>query len=146
MEVFFTKLTESACVPTRAHYGDAGADLYSDEDAALQPDQRMAIRTGIAIAIPHGYAGLILPRSGLALKWGISVVNSPGLIDSGYRGEVKVLLINHGYESVRFTRGSRIAQIVFVRVESPAFQQAETLPDSARGDGGFGSTGVQAWR
>jgi len=129
-------------MPTVAHTGDAGYDLYAIEALTLEPGARAAVRTGIAIEVSHGHAALVLPRSGTAAKHGISVVNAPGLIDSGYRGEVRVLLLNTDRdESFAIAPGDRIAQLVLVRVETPPVEEVESLTDSERGEGGFGSSG-----
>ena len=136
------KLHANAVVPTRAHPGDAGLDLYSTEDAHLGPGERWSVGTGIAVEIPEGHAGLVLPRSGLAREHGIALVNSPGLIDAGYRGEVRVLLLNTDpAETVRIEAGrpDRPAPDHPDRVAEPV--QVAELGDSARGEGGFGSTG-----
>ena len=131
--------------PKYAHDSDAGADLVSAEDAVLKPGQRLAIATGLHVAIPMGYVGLVHPRSGLALKHGISMVNTPGTIDAGYRGEIKVILINHDSETeFKISRGDRIAQLVIQKVEKANFVQVENLEQSDRGSGGFGSTGVSS--
>jgi dUTP pyrophosphatase len=136
------RLDARARLPTRAYPGDAGLDLYALEDGVLEPGERASIRTGVAVEIPDGQAGLVLPRSGLAAKHGIALVNAPGLIDAGYRGEVRVLLLNTD-RSGRFTlaAGDRIAQLVLVRVETPAVVEVEELALSERGAGGFGSSG-----
>ena len=136
------RLDARARLPTRAYPGDAGLDLYALEDAALDPGKRASVRTGIAVEIPEGEAGLVLPRSGLAARHGIALVNAPGLIDSGYRGEVVVLLLNTD-RSVRFelAAGDRIAQLVLVRVQAPEVVEVEELAMSERGAGGFGSSG-----
>ena len=140
-----TKLHESAVIPSYAHLTDAGADLVSVEDVVLQPGQRMLISTGIAIAIPRGFVGLVHPRSGLAVKNGVALVNSPGTIDSGYRGEIKVCLINlDPSEAVTLPARSRIAQLLIQRVEHANFVEVEELGDSDRGTGGFGSTGISS--
>ena len=136
------RLDERARLPTRAHDGDAGLDLHALEDAVLSPGARASVPTGIAVEIPPGQAGLVLPRSGLAARHGISVVNAPGLIDSGYRGEVRVLLLNTDREQpFQVTAGDRIAQLVLVSVELPELIEVESLSDSQRGTGGFGSSG-----
>lgn len=127
--------------PSQAHEGDAGLDLAARHDVVLAPGERAAVPTGIAVAIPSGYAGLVLPRSGHARRSGVGLVNSPGLIDSGYRGEVEILLINHGQEPVKFHRGDRIAQLVIVEVPRVTWTETDALPESSRGDRGFGSTG-----
>lgn len=127
----------------RAHPEDAGADLYAAEDVVLEPGQRALVRTGVAIALPVGTVGLIHPRSGLAAKHGLSIVNTPGTIDAGYRGELKVCLINTDRsESIRITRGMRIAQLVVQRVELVEFIEVDQLDNTARGMGGYGSTGT----
>lgn len=130
-------------LPHRAHPEDAGADLYSAEDVTLQPGERALIGTGIAIALPVGTVGLIHPRSGLAAKHGLSIVNTPGTIDAGYRGELKVCLINTDRsEPIVITRGMRIAQLVVQRVELASFQEVDELDETVRGAGGYGSTGT----
>lgn len=134
-------LHASARLPRRAHPGDAGADLFSVEEAIIPPGERRDVGTGIALAIPFGYAGFVQPRSGLAFKCGIMVVNSPGLIDAGYRGEVRVSLYNSGQEPFVVRVGERIAQLVVQRVEEPAFLEADELPETVRSSGGFGSSG-----
>lgn len=138
-------LNDDNPIPSYANYGDAGMDLYSTIDIELKPLQRMLVPTGIAMAIPFGYAGFIHPRSGLAHKLGISVVNAPGTIDAGYRGEIKVNLINLNMDtSVLLERGTRIAQIVFQKVEKVWFTEGGELPDSYRGQSGHGSTGLRS--
>ena len=142
MIVRFRRLSDSARPPTRAHVGDAGYDLHAAEAAALGPGERASVGTGIAVAIPEGHAGLVLPRSGLAARHGISVVNAPGLIDAGYRGELRVLLLNTDRErSFEVVAGDRIAQLLVVRVEGPQLEEAPELDETGRGGGGFGSTG-----
>lgn len=129
-------------LPVRAHAGDAGLDLASCESVDLLPGARAAVATGWAVAIPPGMAGLVVPRSGNALRHGLTVANAPGLIDSGYRGELKVILVNLGDQSVRVDEGDRIAQLVVTPVASGAAIQVDALPASdGRGEGGFGSTG-----
>ena len=129
-------------LPAYAHPGDAGADLVAGVDVDLAPGERALVPTGIAIALPEGYVALIHPRSGLAAKHGLSIVNTPGTVDAGYRGEIKVLLINHDpAEEIVLRRGDRIAQLVVQRYERAAFVAVDTLPDSVRGGGGYGSTG-----
>lgn len=143
--VAIKKLHPDAVVPSYAHDGDAGADLTSVESVSLQPGERALVATGIAVAIPHGYVGLVHPRSGLAFKQGLSLVNSPGTIDAGYRGEVKVCVINlDPQESIDLPSGTRIAQLVIQKVELVAFEVQSELADTVRGTGGFGSTGIQA--
>ena len=136
------RLDPGVPLPARAHPGDAGLDLHSAEDVTLKPGERASIATGVAVAIPDGYAGFVVPRSGLAAKHGIGVVNAPGLIDSGYRGEVRVLLVNlDPTEAVELRRGERIAQLVIQQVVEATLREVAELPSSARGEGGFGSTG-----
>ena len=142
MTLRIARLDERARLPTRAHDGDAGLDLYALEDAVLAPGERASVATGIAVEIPPGQAGLVLPRSGLAARHGISVVNAPGLIDAAYRGEVRVLLLNTDREhAFEITAGARIAQLVVVRIELAAPVEVEALGETERGAGGFGSTG-----
>lgn len=142
MELKVQLLSDSATLPTRAHEGDAGLDLYAAEAAHIGPGERWQVATGIAVEIPEGHAGLVLPRSGLARRHGISLVNAPGLIDAGYRGEVKVLLLNNDpAEIFRVEPGDRIAQLVVSPVALADPVQAEGLSESDRGEGGFGSTG-----
>ena len=129
-------------LPAYAHSGDAGADLVAAEETELAPGARAAVRTGVAVAIPEGYVGLVHPRSGLAARLGVTVLNAPGTVDAGYRGEILVILINHDHSStVKISRGDRIAQLVVQRVERAAFQVVDELDDTARGAGGHGSTG-----
>jgi dUTP pyrophosphatase len=142
MQVNFVRLDPELETPTRSHIGDAAIDLQSRIDISLDPGERAAVPTGIAVAIPDGFAGLVLPRSGHALRDGIGVVNGPGLIDSGYRGEVTVLLINHGAETVVFARGDRVAQLAVVPVTEVEWTEVEHLDVTVRGAGGFGSSGV----
>ncbi len=130
-------------LPSYAHPGDAGLDLYSAEDRTLAPHQRALIGTGIAVAIPDGYAGFVQPRSGLALKRGLSFVNTPGLIDAHYRGEIKLIAINLDPSTpVTITRGEKVAQLVLQRVERAELVESDDLDETPRGTGGFGSTGV----
>lgn len=142
LELLVRRLDSGVALPSRAHPGDAGLDLCASEDVNLKPGQRATVGTGIAIALPDGYAGFVLPRSGLASKHGVALVNAPGLIDSGYRGEVKIIMINlDPDEPVHVRRGDRIAQLVVQRVPYVDVREVDALPDSARADGGFGSTG-----
>lgn len=142
VDVPISRLDPGIPLPEYAHPGDAGADLFSTIDLRIGPGERQLVPTGISIALPEGYAAFVHPRSGLAARHGLSVVNTPGTIDSGYRGEIKVLLINHDlHEPVDLNRGDRIAQLVIQRVELAQFAEVEALPDSVRGDGGYGSTG-----
>lgn len=142
MELRITKLQEGAVLPTRAHEGDAGLDLYACEAAHIGPGERWSVGTGVALEIPDAHAGLVLPRSGIAREHGITLVNSPGLIDSGYRGEVRVLLLNTDpAETFRVEAGDRIAQLLVTPVAIADPVEVAELSGSARGDGGFGSTG-----
>ncbi len=141
MRIEVQLLDPRARLPVRVHEGDAGADLVAIEETVIPPGQRRDVGTGLAIAVPAGYAGFVQPRSGLAFKHGIMVVNSPGLIDSGYRGEIRVSLYNSGSVPFVVGVGERIAQMVVQRVEDPAFVEVADLPASPRGKGGFGSTG-----
>jgi dUTP pyrophosphatase len=136
------RLHEGAVLPSRAYAGDAGLDLPAAEQLDLAPGTRATIGTGLAIALPAGIAGLVVPRSGLASKHGIGVLNAPGLIDSGYRGEVRVILHNHGSETFRVEPGMRIAQLVLVAVEDVTLVEVDELPSSERGEGGHGSSGL----
>lgn len=141
--VLVQKLNPTATLPGYAHPGDAGADLTTVESFTLAPGQRRLVSTGLAIALPAGLAAFVHPRSGLAAKHGITVVNAPGTIDAGYRGEIKVILANTDLvNSVTFKAGDRIAQLVIQPVVTAAFVEAERLPGAARGEGGFGSTGA----
>jgi dUTP pyrophosphatase len=138
----FKRLSDAAQAPTRAHDGDAGYDLRAVEAATIGPGERASVGTGIAVAIPDGHAGLVLPRSGLAARHGIALVNAPGLIDSGYRGEVRVLLLNTDREQpFEVSPGDRVAQLVLVAFAGPEAEEADELDATVRGDGGFGSTG-----
>jgi len=141
VDIAAVRLDRGVPLPAYAKPGDAGLDLRASEAATLESGGRRLVPTGVAVAIPEGYAGLVLPRSGLALQQGVTVLNAPGLIDSGYRGELKVLLVNHGIEAVAIARGERIAQLVIQPVTQARLVEVDQLPDSARGDGGFGSTG-----
>jgi len=142
VDVAAVRLDRELPLPAYARPGDAGLDLRTSESVKLEPGERRLVPTGLAIAIPEGHAGLVLPRSGLAMQKGVTVLNAPGLIDSGYRGELKVLLINHGPAVVAIERGERIAQLVIQAVARAKLVEVERLPDSARGEGGFGSTGA----
>jgi dUTP pyrophosphatase len=141
-EVLITRLDDGVPLPSYAHPGDAGADLVTTHDLTLKPGERRLASTGIAIALQDGYAAFVHPRSGLAARHGLSIVNAPGTVDAGYRGEIKVCLVNlDPSEPVTLHRGDRIAQLVIQRVEKARFVAVERLPGSARGDGGYGSTG-----
>jgi len=144
-DVLIRRLDPGVPLPGYAHLGDAGADLVAATDVELAPGQRAIVPTGLAIALPAGYAGFVHPRSGLAARHGVTIVNAPGTVDAGYRGEIKVTMLNtDAARTVRFLRGDRIAQLVIQRVEHARFHEVEVLPGSARGDGGFGSTGGHA--
>ena len=145
VEILIKRLDPGLPLPARAHPGDAGTDLFAAQDVELAPGQRAIIPTGVAIALPDGYAAFVHPRSGLAARHGITLVNAPGTVDAGYRGEIRVTLLNTDTERpVRLQRGDRIAQLVVQRVAYPVFHEVETLPGSARGQDGFGSTGGHA--
>ena len=142
VQVLITRLDPELPLPRYAKGGDAGADIVSRIDITLAPGERALVPTGIAIALPDGYVALVHPRSGLAIKHGVTMVNAPGTVDAGYRGELQIILINHDKnESVSFKRGDRIAQLVIQKVERAEFVEVTDLPGSGRGTGGFGSTG-----
>jgi dUTP pyrophosphatase len=142
VEVLIQRLDAELPPPSYAHPGDAGADLYAAEDVELAPGERAVVGTGVAIALPDGYAAFVHPRSGLAARHGVTLVNAPGTVDAGYRGEIRVTLINtDAKEPFRLRRGDRVAQLVIQRVERAAFYEVERLPGSVRGANGFGSTG-----
>ena len=145
LPVAVLRLDPDLPLPSYAHPGDAGADLVTAIDITLAPGERGVVPTGIAIALPEGYVALVHPRSGLAARHGLSLVNTPGTIDAGYRGEIKILLINHDPEEpVTLRRGDRVAQVVFQRFERAIFTEVDALPESVRGVGGYGSTGVES--
>jgi dUTP pyrophosphatase len=142
VEVLVRRLDPGLPLPERSHPGDAGVDLRTTTDVELGPGERVTVATGIAIALPDGYAAFVQPRSGLAARHGVTLVNAPGTVDAGYRGEIRVTLLNTDKDSkVRFRRGDRIAQLVIQRVERPVFFEVTALPGSTRGEGGHGSTG-----
>ncbi|MEU4405312.1 dUTP diphosphatase [Streptosporangium sp. NPDC023963] len=142
VEVLIHRLDADLPPPSYAHPGDAGADLHAAEDVELLPGERAVVGTGLAIALPDGYAAFVHPRSGLAVRHGVTLVNAPGTVDAGYRGEIKVTLINTDTKNaVRLRRGDRVAQLVVQKVEKAVFHEVDRLPGSARGAGGFGSTG-----
>lgn len=142
VEILVQRLDAELPLPSYSHPGDAGADLVTAVDVELAPGERAVVPTGIAIALPEGYAAFVHPRSGLAARYGVSLVNTPGTIDAGYRGEIMAVLVNHDRKDpVRFVRGDRIAQLVVQRVEQAVFTEVAGLPGSARGGGGHGSTG-----
>jgi len=145
VQVLLTRLDPDVPLPGYARPGDAGADLVTTSDAVIEPGERVVLGTGVAIALPPGYAGFVHPRSGLAARAGLSVVNTPGTIDAGYRGEIRVCLINHDpREPIRLSRGDRIAQLIVQRVETAEFVEVAELGESERGAGGYGSTGGHA--
>jgi dUTP pyrophosphatase len=142
VEILIRRLDADVPVPSYAHPGDAGADLTTTVDVRLGPGERAMVPTGVSIAMPDGYAAFVHPRSGLAARCGVSIVNAPGTVDAGYRGEIKVMLVNlDPAEPVSLRRGDRIAQLVVQQVERARFVEVERLPGSDRGDGGYGSTG-----
>jgi dUTP pyrophosphatase len=142
LEILISRLDAEVPLPSYAHPGDAGADLTTTVDVRLEPGERALVPTGIGIAQPEGYVALVHPRSGLAARFGVSIVNAPGTVDAGYRGEIKVMLINlDPREPVTLVRGDRIAQLVIQRVEHARFVEVDSLPGSVRGEGGYGSTG-----
>jgi dUTP pyrophosphatase len=142
VDVRIRRLDPGVPIPAYAHHGDAGADLVTTSDVTIEPGERAVVGTGIAIALPEGHAAFVHPRSGLALRAGLSVVNTPGTIDAGYRGEIKLVLINHDLrEPITLTRGDRVAQLVVQRVEHAAFREVDDLDATARAKGGYGSTG-----
>ncbi|EIE99619.1 dUTP diphosphatase [Saccharomonospora glauca] len=145
MQVLISRLDPDVALPSYAHPGDAGADLVTTSDVRIAPGERVVVGTGIAIALPAGYAGFVHPRSGLAARTGLSIVNAPGTIDSGYRGEIRVCLVNLDSEKpIVLRRGDRIAQLVVQRVERADFVEVEQLDETVRGAGGYGSTGGHA--
>lgn len=143
MRLAIRRLDPDLPLPGYAHVGDAGMDLYASEDVTLEPHQRALVPTGIAVAIPEGYAGFVQPRSGLAIKQGLSLVNAPGLIDSHYRGEIKVIAVNlDAQTSISIRRGDKIAQFVIQAVVRADLDEVSQLDETIRGEGGFGSTGI----
>jgi dUTP pyrophosphatase len=145
VDVLIKRLDPGLPLPARSHPGDAGVDLMAAADVDLAPGARAVVPTGVAIALPDGYAAFVHPRSGLAARHGVTIVNAPGTVDAGYRGEIRVTLLNTDpAQAVSFSRGDRIAQLVIQRVASPVFHEVDSLPGSARGENGFGSTGGYA--
>jgi dUTP pyrophosphatase len=145
LKVLVSRVDPDAPLPSYAQPFDAGADLTTRVDVVLQPGERAILPTGIAIALPEGYAAFVHPRSGLAARCGVALVNAPGTIDAGYRGEIKVIIVNLDPTTpVTLQRGDRVAQLVIQRVETASFHEVDALPSSSRGDGGFGSTGGHA--
>ena len=143
LQIPIKKLSRNVSIPEYAYPGDAGMDMRSTVSLTLKPFERALVPTGLAIALPEGYAGFVLPRSGLAIKHGISIVNAPGLIDSNYRGELKVALVNTDpTESFDIREGDRIAQLLIMPVPAVSFVQTDALSETVRGEGGFGSSGI----
>jgi len=141
-QILITRLDESIPLPVYAKGGDAGADIVSRIDITLNPGERALVPTGISIALPDGYAAFVHPRSGLAIKHGVTMVNAPGTVDAGFRGELQCIMINHDpHQPITFNKGDRIAQLVIQKVERAEFVEVRDLPGSGRGTGGFGSTG-----
>ncbi len=143
IHVKIKKMSPGAKIPKLEHAGDAGFDLYANEDVTLRPLGRALVGTGIAIALPHGYEAQVRPKSGLALGHGITMLNTPGTIDAGYRGEIKAIVINLGEKEYRIEKGMKICQLVFNKIELPRFEEVDGLDTTARGHGGFGSTGLK---
>jgi len=143
IEVQIQKLCDDAIIPKYAHEGDAGVDLYSTVDHELKPGERFLIPTGLKMAIPRGYEGQVRPKSGLALKSGITVLNTPGTVDAPYRGEVGVIVINHDKNAYQIRKGEKIAQMIFNEIKYADFKVVDSLDQTTRGDGGFGSTGLK---
>lgn len=141
LKIKVKKTKESAIVPSYAHSGDAGVDLYSTEDYVLKHGERVLVSTGLKIAVPVGYEAQLRPKSGLALKEGLSIVNTPGTIDAPYRGEVGVICINLGQKDIKIEKGKKVAQMVLNKIEEAVFEEVEELDSTTRGEGGFGSTG-----
>ena len=142
VDILITRLDQDVPVPSYSHPGDAGADLVAADDVVLAPGERALVHTGVAVALPDGFVGLVHPRSGLAARLGVTVLNAPGTVDAGYRGEILVNLINHDRAAtVKISRGDRIAQLLVQRVERAVFSAVDELPDTVRGAGGHGSTG-----
>jgi dUTP pyrophosphatase len=142
MRIPLKRLDSDLPTPAHAHSGDAGVDLFAREAVDLAPGGFATIPTGVAVAIPDGFVGLVAPRSGLAARHGLSIVNAPGVVDSGYRGEIRVILVNHGDAAIGLQRGDRIAQLVVVPVVAQEMVEVDELPESTRGERGFGSTGT----
>jgi len=142
VQVLITRLDDSIPLPAYGRPGDAGADICTRVDVTIEPGERALVPTGLSIALPQGFAAFVHPRSGLAIKHGVSMVNAPGTVDAAYRGELQIILINHDLrEAISFVKGDRIAQLVIQRVENATFVEVDSLPGTERGAGGFGSTG-----
>jgi len=142
MELKVKKLCEEAKIPQYAHEGDSGMDLYSVEEATLEPGETKTVKTGLQISIPKGFEAQVRPKSGLASKFGVTVLNTPGTVDSGYRGEIMVILANLGKEAYKVEKGKKIAQVVIAKVEEADIKVVESLDETTRNKGGFGSTGL----
>jgi len=143
VKVRIQRIDSNARMPEMAHPGDSGFDLFASETVSLKPGERKLVPTGIKVSLPAGFEAQVRPKSGLALKHGISVLNTPGTIDSGYRGEIKVILVNLGEQEYKVEKGKKIAQIVFARVECPEIVEVSELDETKRNEGGFGSTGLE---
>lgn len=143
LKIALQKVSGNAKMPSYAHPGDSGMDLYSSEDIVLKPGERKLVKTGIKIAVPEGFEAQVRPKSGIAVKNGVTVLNTPGTIDSGYRGEVQVILVNLGKEAFKVEKGKKIAQLVIAKVEQAEIEEVEKLDDTSRNTGGFGSTGLE---
>ena len=143
MQVKVKKITNDAKIPKIEHEGDAGFDIYSNEETTILPMERKLIGTGISISVPKGFEAQVRPKSGLAINHGLTLLNTPGTIDAGYRGEVKVIIMNLGKEEYKIEKGKKIAQVVFNKIEEPELIEVEELDESQRGEGGFGSTGLE---
>jgi len=142
VQVLITRLDDSIPLPAYGRPGDAGADICTRIDVTIEPGERALVPTGLSIALPQGFAAFVHPRSGLSIKHGVSMVNTPGTVDAAYRGELQIILINHDLrEAISFVKGDRIAQLVIQRVEHATFVEVDSLPGTERGAGGFGSTG-----
>jgi dUTP pyrophosphatase len=142
LKVLVKKLCPEAKIPKLEHLGDSGVDLYSVESCTIKPGEIRLVKTGLAIAFPNGFEAQVRPKSGLALNFGISIVNTPGTIDSGYRGEICIILVNHGKKAFVVEKNKKIAQMVFQKIEKPEFEIVENLDETKRGNSGFGSTGL----
>jgi len=142
VKLLVRKLVPDAVMPGYAHEGDSGMDLYSVEDTVIKASQVKTVKTGLAIAMPKGFEAQVRPKSGLAAKFGITVLNTPGTVDSGYRGEIMVIMANHGMEDYRVEKGKKIAQMVIAKVEQAEVEETQELDETTRNEGGFGSTGL----
>ena len=143
MKLCVQRLSNSAKLPSYAHHGDAGMDLYADETVVIKPNERKLVSTGIKIALEYGYEAQVRPKSGLAIEHGIGLLNTPGTIDAGYRGEVKVIVINLGHKEYKIEKGKKIAQLVVQKVENATIEEVKDLDKTSRNESGFGSTGLE---